>query len=223
MVRMARIVVSGTPHHVTQRGGRRQRTFFSSDDYGAYLRLLGEWSSRTNVRVWAYCLMPNHVNLVLVPESGAGLATCMSQVHRRYAQRINAREGWQGHLWQERFFSTPMDESHTYVAARYIITNPVRAKLTSDAMRWPHSSLRVHLGLVADSVIAPEAFRGFSIDWQGMRLGNDDEEATERLRRHTRTGRPLGTEHFIAHVESETGLDLTLGKPGRKKAKSEIG
>ena len=74
MGRIARVVAAGYPHHVTQRGNRRQATFFGEDDYRAYLALLAEWTGRTDLRVWAYCLLPNHVHLIVVPGSEAGLA-----------------------------------------------------------------------------------------------------------------------------------------------------
>ncbi len=105
MARLARVVVPGVPHHVTQRGNRRQATFFNEEDYAAYLALLGEWCGRCGVAVWAYCLMPNHVHLIVVPESEDGLRRGLGEAHRRYTRRINFREGWRGHLWQG--FSTP--------------------------------------------------------------------------------------------------------------------
>ncbi|MEW6359944.1 MAG: transposase, partial [Planctomycetota bacterium] len=79
MARMARAVAPGVPHHITQRGNRRQQTFFCSDDYSAYLDLMAEWCSRLGVEVWAYCLMPNHVHLVAVPESEDGLRRAVGE------------------------------------------------------------------------------------------------------------------------------------------------
>ena len=110
MARLARVVVPGVAHHVTQRGNRRQPTFFQEDDYRAYLDLLGQWCGRCGVEVWAYCLMPNHVHLIVVPESEDGLRRGLGEAHRRYTRRINFREGWRGHLWQGRFASFAMDE-----------------------------------------------------------------------------------------------------------------
>src|SRR5688500_8507578 len=103
MARIARIVAAHVPLHVTQRGNRRQQTFFKDDDYKEYLRLLSEWCRRCDVEVWAYCLMPNHVHLILVPTTEAGLSKAVSEAHRRYTRHINFREGWRGHLWQGRF------------------------------------------------------------------------------------------------------------------------
>ena len=111
MARLARVVAPGFPHHVTQRGNRRQTTFFLDDDYRAYLSLMAEWCGRHGAHVWAYCLMPNHVHLIVVPEAADGLRRAIGEAHRRYTRLINFREGWRGHLWQERFASFPMDET----------------------------------------------------------------------------------------------------------------
>jgi len=114
MARLARVVVPGIPHHLTQRGNRRLPTFFSDDDYLAYLDLLAEHAQAAQVAVWAYCLMPNHVHLVLVPSTEDGLRAALGETHRRYTRRVNFREGWRGHLWQERFASFPLDDAHLW-------------------------------------------------------------------------------------------------------------
>lgn len=106
------------PHHITQRGNRRQTTFFCDSDYEAYVELMAEWCDREGVEVWAYCLMPNHVHLIAVPESEDGLRRAIGEPHRRYTRRVNFREGWRGHLWQGRFAPFPMDEAHATAAAR---------------------------------------------------------------------------------------------------------
>jgi len=124
MARIARVVAPGLPHHVTQRGNRRQQTFFCDDDYRAYLELMAQWCSRCAVEIWAYCLMPNHVHLIAVPESKDGLRSAIGEAHRRYTRRINFREGWRGHLWQGRFASYTMEERYLLAAARYIEMNP---------------------------------------------------------------------------------------------------
>ena len=145
MARIARVVASGYPHHVTQRGNRRQQTFFSEDDYREYLRLMSASCARSGTEVWAYCLMPNHVHLIMVPQHADGLRSAVSEAHRRFTLRINVREGWQGHLWQERFHSFLLDETHLVAAVRYVENNPVRAGLCAHAEDWPWSSARAHL------------------------------------------------------------------------------
>ena len=145
MARMARVVVPGVPHHVTQRGNRRQTTFFEDGDYEIYKSLMAEWCLSRGVEVWAYCLMPNHVHLVVVPSTEQALRAAIGEAHRRYTVMVNTRQGWKGCLWQGRFASFPMAPGHLFYGARYIELNPVRAGLVKTAEDWPHSSARAHL------------------------------------------------------------------------------
>jgi len=120
MARIGRVVATGLPHHITQRGNRRQQTFFSEEDYREYITLMSEWCKHCNVEIWAYCLMPNHVHLVAVPASEDDLRRAIGEAHRRYTRYINFLKGWRGYLWQGRFSSYPMDETYLLAAARYI-------------------------------------------------------------------------------------------------------
>ncbi len=104
MPRIARVVAPGLPHNLTQRGNRRQRTFFAQDDYEACIDLVAESCDACGVAVWSYCLMPNHVHLIVVPESADGLRRAVGEAHRRYTRRVNFRKRWRGHLWQGRFW-----------------------------------------------------------------------------------------------------------------------
>jgi putative transposase len=108
MSRLARIVVPDYPHHIIQRGNRRQQTFFCDEDYEAYISLMAEWCGHLGVEIWFYCLMPNHVHLIAAPKSEDGLRRAIGEAHRRYTRRINYREDWRGHLWQGRFSSYVM-------------------------------------------------------------------------------------------------------------------
>ena len=92
MARLARLVIPGLPHHVTQRGNRRQQTFFNDGDYAAYLELMADWCREEGVEIWSYCLMPNHVHLIAVPKTEDGLRRAIGEAHRRYTRRINFRE-----------------------------------------------------------------------------------------------------------------------------------
>ena len=106
MARLARVVVPNRPHHITQRGNRRQQTFFCDDDYRAYLDLLVEWCAKREVRIWGYCLMPNHVHLIVVPPTAEALCPAIGEAHRRYTRRVNFREGYQ-YLGQYRRIRIP--------------------------------------------------------------------------------------------------------------------
>jgi putative transposase len=145
MARIACLVVPGVPHHVSQRGNRRQTTFFGDDVDRLYRELLAKAAGKARAEVWAYCLMPSHVHVILTPSDPDGLRNTVADLHRRYTAHINARNGWNGHLWQGRFGSVAMDEAHLFAAARYVALNPVRAGLATRAEDWPWSSARAHL------------------------------------------------------------------------------
>ncbi len=221
MARMARVVVPGMAHHVTQRGNRRQRTFFCKDDYQAYVELMAEWCGQCGVGVWGYCLMPNHVHLIVVPESEDGLRRAIGEAHRRYTRRVNFREGWRGHLWQGRFASFVMDEPHLLACARYVERNPVRAGLCARAGDYPWSSAAAHLAGKDDGLVRVRPLLELVPRWGRHLSADPDEETVGRLRRHEGTGRPLGGERFLQRLEKIVGRLLRPRKPGRKKKTRE--
>ena len=221
MARFARVVAPGLPHHVTQRGNRQQAIFLARGDHQAYRKFLVEQLRREGVACWAYCFMPNHVHLVLTPSSEMGMARALGEAHRRYTSFINVREGWVGHLFQGRYASVVMDERHWLTAARYVTLNPVRAKLVERAEQWPWSSARAHLAgrddLLAD--VRPlldriEDIAGF------FEPEAADDPAYIALRKAEATGRPLGTQSFVADLETHLGRKLA---PGRRGPRSNSG
>lgn len=213
MPRLSRVVLPGIPHHVTQRGNRRQDTFFNPDDYRAYIALLTDACRRNESEVWAWCLMPNHVHLIMTPATTDGLRASLAETHRRYTRRINAREGWSGHLWQERFHSFPMDENHLLAAVRYVELNPVKAGLVEHAPDWSWSSAPSRLNAANDTLTCLHALDGLITDWPAFWAQGED-SAEDTLRQHSRTGRPLGDEAFIRTAERVTGRKLKRQKPG---------
>jgi putative transposase len=220
MARIARVVAPGLPHHITQRGNRRQQTFFSDDDYEAYVDLMAEWCEKCGVEVWSYCLMPNHVHLVAAPESADALRRAIGEAHRRYTRRVNFREGWRGCLWQGRFASFALDDAYLRSAARYVALNPVRARLVRRAENWRWSSAAAHLGLRPDRLVRrPELLLEYVPDFAELLRMTLPKEEADVLRRHERTGRPLGDEAFVAKVSGLVRRDLAPGKAGRKPKK----
>jgi putative transposase len=216
MARLGRITVPGLPHHVTQRGNRRQPIFFEPDDYVLYRDLLAEHCRSASVEIWAYCLMPDHVHLVLVPHAADALARAIGETHRKYTVFINARARCSGHLFQARFASVAMDEEHLVSAVRHLAFNPVRAGLVARAQDWPWSSARAHLagrddGLVRVASLADRAGRLCDLI---AREG--DPAAVARLRAAETTGRPVGSEEFLAMLERMLRRSLRPQKPGRK-------
>jgi len=213
---MARVVAPGVPHHVTQRGNRRQQTFFQEGDYRAYLDLMAEWCGATGVEIWAYCLMPNHVHLICVPRTADALAAAIGEAHRRYTRGVNFREGWRGHLWQGRFASFPMDETYLMAAARYVELNPVRAKMTERPEAYAWSSARAHLAGQDDDLVKVRPLLDIAGSWREFLDGGLACGDHAAMRRHERTGRPLGGEAFVQCLERELGRNLAPLKPGPK-------
>ena len=217
MARLARIVAPGIPHHITQRGNRRMQTFFHEADYREYLSLMAQHCSLKGVTIWCYCLMPNHVHLIAVPETEDSLRGAIGEAHRRYTRYINFRKGWRGHLWQERFSSFPMDERHLLAAARYIERNPVRARLIKSPGDYPWSSASAHLSGRDDLLVQVSPLLGLVDDWAGyLSLGVSEQEFSA-LKRHERTGRPMGDDGFIKTLENSLSRCLTKQKPGPKR------
>jgi len=222
MARLARIVLPGSPHHVTQRGNRRERTFFEDGDYRLYLDLLATASAKARAEVWGYCLMPNHVHVILVPSDVDGIRRTFADLHRRYTTHVNARYGWTGHLWQGRFGSVAMDEAHLFAAIRYVSLNPVRARLVDSAADWPWSSARAHLAGRDDGVVnvAPVLER---VDDFATFLDEpfDEAEVFKPLRLSETTGRPLGGDSWVRTVEVALGRSVAPKKRGRKSASGD--
>lgn len=218
MARIARVVAPGYPHHITQRGNRRQPTFFRHDDYIAYISLMAEWTRKHDVAIWAYCLMPNHVHLIAVPRAEDGLRLAIGEAHRRYTRQVNSREGWTGHLWQGRFASYPMDQRHLLAAVRYVENNPVRAGLAEKAWEYPFSSARAHAEGGDDALVATAPLLEMIPEWKSYLQGEEDQALTEAMKSNERTGRPLGDTDFINSLEESLGRCLSRQKPGPKSA-----
>ena len=221
MARRARIIVPGLAHHVTQRGNRREPICFEPGDQDVYRDLLAEQVHKARVEVWAYCLMPNHVHLVAVPQDEQGLGRAIGEAHRRYTNFINARGRWTGHLFQSRFASVAMDEAHLIAAVRYVSLNPVRARLCARAEDWAWSSVRAHLACTDDGLVTVRPM----LDRLGeaglaaqLQSSPKDETAFAALRGAETTGRPLGNADFVAGLERLLGRPIARRAPGRKPA-----
>jgi putative transposase len=220
MARFARVVIPGVPYHVTHRGNRREDVFLAPDDRRRYLAWLGEYARRFDLAIWAYCLMTNHVHLLVVPGRADSLALAVGRTHRRHARAVNAAHGWSGHLWANRFYSAPLDEPHLWAAVRYVETNPVRAGLVERAEDYTWSSAPAHAAGRADPLLAegrPFTDRRHVADWRAWLAEGADADTVERLRTATRTGRPCGAEAFVAHLERLTERILAPLARGRKK------
>ena len=218
MARLPRLVIPGYPHHVTQRGNRREQTFFEDADYELYSSLLSEAARKADAEVWCYCLMPNHVHIIIVPSDKDGLRRTFADAHRRYTGYVNARMRVTGHLWQGRFGSVVMDEEHLAHAVRYVSMNPVRAGLVERVEDWQWSSVRSHLSEQDDELVtvAPILDRyGDFATFLAQETTSSD--AFKRLRQSETTGRPLGSDTWIEKISALTGRALKAKKRGPKR------
>ena len=215
MARLARVVIPGIPHHVTQRGNGRAQTFFEEGDYALYLDLLADAARRAQAEVWAYCLMPNHVHIVLTPSDQDGLARTFGELHRRYTGYVNARRRTTGHLWQSRFGSVAMDEPHFVTALRYVALNPVRARLVGRAQDWRWSSTAALVAGADDHVVTVAPALERVGDFAAF-LSQEFDEALSyaALRKAESVGRPVGSAEWLADMEERTGRVLAPGKRG---------
>jgi len=218
MARLARVVVPDYPHHVTQRGNGRSRTFFGDRDYELYRDRLAENCRNAGVEVWAWCLMPNHVHLILVPSDPDGLRHALARVHRSYAGIIQARRKRSGHFWQGRFGAVAMDEQHLAAALRYVALNPVRARLVKRAQDWPWSSTRAHVRGKDDGVTALKPIRDRFPSFAELLASEPEADLFDRLRTAESIGRPLGDDRFFTRLQRLTGRVLKPGKRGPKSA-----
>ena len=227
MARLARIVIPHVAHHVTQRGNRRLPVFFSDDDRLAYLSLLADYARTTDTRCLAWCLMDNHVHLILVPQHPDSLRAMLGEAHRRYTRAINFREGWRGHLFQARFASYPMDNAHLMIAIRYVEQNPVAAGVVDDAADWRWSSARSHIAnqRASDDPLTDVAALSRHVpNWRAMlRHGLEAGELTaarqdvaQTIESQLNTGRPLAAPEWIANHEARMGRIMSPQRPGPK-------
>lgn len=223
MTRLARVVVPGIPHHVTQRGNRGADVFETDEDRRTYLSFLRKYSAKHGLSIWVYCLMTNHVHLLAAPEHEHSLGRALRDAHTVYAMRFNERSKLSGHVWQGRFYSCPLDERHLWAAVRYVERNPVRARLVERAEDYPWSSAAAHCGLRNDVLLAKQfPPEGIVEDWQEWLRNEEDSATVKTIRRHTGTGRPCGSPSFVAKLEASLGRVLRPQKRGRKRKRPAL-
>ena len=163
--------------------------FYSEADFVLYQSLLRKAADRHGLAVLAYCLLPNHVHLIVEPTHPSAMSKALGAAHRQFAEILHRRERWSGHLWQARFFSCPLDALHLWRAVRYVLLNPVRARLVGDATEWRFSSARAHLLGESDPLVSPDSLRGRIDDWTSLIGSPVEPEELDSIRTATRAGR----------------------------------
>ncbi len=222
MPRTSRIIVSGVPHHVTQRGNNHQRVFFSNADRTAYLNLLSRYSQKHGLEILGYCLMDNHVHVIGVPTENDSLAGAIGLTHLTFSRRMNELLKRSGHLWQGRYYSCCLDEDHFWRALLYVEQNPVRSGLVDQAWNYPWSSAAAHCGLRdGGGLLDLERWRNTigDQDWAETLLAFPSETEIQTLRQGTLSGRPVGSDNFLLRLESVVGRRLRSRPVGRPKKK----
>jgi putative transposase len=228
MPRIARAVAVDCPHHITQRGNNHQDIFFVDDDRCVFLELLKEQSDKYGLEVLAYCLMTNHIHLVAIPREEASLANAVGRTALRYTQYINRMNKRSGHLWEGRFYSCALDERHTWLAAKYVELNPVRARICRLPWRYEWSSAAAHTGEDVESPLVNLSKWNNMISakqWRDELVEGLDEMAINTIRLRTHTGRPLGTDSFISKLEKLIGRrvrPLPIGRPKKRVQKVKM-
>ncbi len=219
MTRLARVVVVGVPHHITQRGNNRQNIFLNDTDRSKYLAWINEYSRRYNTEILAYCLMNNHVHFIAIPQDSRSLAKTFNNAHTRYSRYYNHKTGACGHLWQGRFYSCALDEKHLYRAIRYVERNPVRAKLAINPWDWKWSSAAFHTGRAegTPSLCYPINMLTGIDDWEEYLRQTDECAELDLIRKQTKTGRPIGGDEFVHTIESTLNRTVRVKKAGRPK------
>ncbi len=223
MPRNRRCIAPGIPLHITQRGVDGRETFSTDADRATYLKLLFHLLPEAGVRLWGWCLMPNHVHLIAIPNEEDSLAVLLRRLQGRYAQYFNAAAGRMGHLWQNGYFSCMLDKAHLACALRYVDLNPVRANLVTSAETYRWSSAAAHLCGSDDSgLLDLKGWQNFAanLDWANeLRTHETNLREYRDLRRCTHAGQPFGAPAFVG--EMETRFDRNWQRGPRPKATAQ--
>lgn len=232
MPRQLRFVVAGEAAHITQRGHNGADCFTRDSDYLLYLLHLRELGEKHGCAVHAYCLMTNHVHLLLTPSTGAACTNLMRDLGQRYVQYFNRRYGRIGTLWQGRYWANVVESARYLLGCyRYIERNPVAARMVRAPQDYRWSSVAANTGQCADALVTPHA--------EYMALGPDeasrresysrmvqesvDEELVRQIRESRDTGYPLASDALKAALAARLGRKTEPGRAGRpgKKQDSE--
>ncbi len=221
MPRIARIIAPGYPHHVTQRGNNRSLVFFDDEDRQTYLDILSNYAQKHSLQIWAYCLMDNHVHLLVVPRSEDSLARGIGLTNQVYTQYLNRKLNQSGRIWQNRFFSCVVENNqYLWSVARYIECNPVKVDMVTAAEEYLWSSAKAHLlGKSDTSLTNPSWLEAKERKFYADYVKNFDSEMDNVIRKATSTGRPFGTESFIDEIEFLVNRSLRPKKAGRPRKK----
>lgn len=226
MPRTGRVVLPGFPHHIVQRGHNRQVVFAEPHDYSYYLNSLNEWKDEYGVRLYGYCLMTNHIHLIIEPGNASAMAQLMKRLAGRQTRYVNRQEARSGTLWEGRYKSSPIDtDKYLLACCRYVELNPVRAKIVPAPEDYCWSSYRERVGLstpmrILDSALGthkrlPNKLSDSRAYEQFVSAGTPCNE-TELIRKALKRGQLTGDSRFIDEVERIIGRRIEHRGPGRE-------
>jgi putative transposase len=218
MARISRLVLENVAHHVVARGVGQMQIFRNGFDKRKYLKRLAQIADEERVQVHAYCLMDNHVHLILTPSDLEGLARLFRRLHTWWAMKLNHWLERCGHVFQNRFHSSPLDENHYWTAMRYVEVNPRRAGLVEQLEEWECSSAKAHLTGASDPLVplAEEIgrLRFTTAEWREF-LERTDTEKEQELRWALKGSRPCGAAGWIVMLEGKFKRKLASSPRGR--------
>jgi len=230
MPRRARIVFADVPVHIIQRGHNRGPCFFADRDYVRYLHYLRDFATEFGCVVHAYCLMTNHVHLLLTPQTADGCALLMKRLGQRYVQYVNRIYGRSGTLWEGRFRSALVQsERYLLVCSRYIELNPVRAGMVCHPRQYRWSSYRANAeGLMSDLIMPHDLYRAMDRSdqacqdaYRALFEGHLDGATVSEIRQATNGGFVLGGKEFQDDIARRLGrrvVRVSRGRPARVSA-----
>jgi len=217
MPRIVRGVADNVIYHIMNRGNGKQEVFHKDKDYEAFVDLINEAKVRYPVKVFGYCLMPNHFHMVVMPEHGEDLSRLMQWVMTCHVRRYHKHYGSSGHVWQGRFKSFMIQEDvHLIMVLRYIDGNPVRAGLVKSAKEWKWSSHGKVIGK-RERLLADEVPIELPNEWDRYVYKPLTEKELERLRKSVNRQSPYGENKWQMEVCKVYGLESTLKQKGRPK------
>lgn len=232
MPRRARIAFANYPHHIVQRGHCRNDVFFGDFDRTDYLGTLAECRETLRFKVYAYCLMSNHVHLVIDPgDNPSAISVLMKRLAGRHARRLNLRNSWSGSLWESRFKCSPIEtDRYLLTCGRYVDMNPVRAGIVSVPEAYAWSSYRARAGLIACSWLdvdpAIETLAGTELRqhecYRNLVRQAIDEDDLALIRDALQRNQLTGSTDFVERVHLGTGVLVPNRSRGRPRKKTQL-
>jgi putative transposase len=221
MPRIGRVVAPNLPHHVVQRGHNKNAVFVDNGDYSYYLDTLGNWSRQLQVKVYAWCLMTNHVHLLLDPgDDIKSIGLLMKRLAGRQTRFVNKQENRTGSLWDGRYKMSIVDSDEYFLqCCRYIELNPVKAKMVTQPRDYCWSSYRENAGLSSSVIVDRHGFSNLcDVSFENYRkyvAETTSSSETEFISQRLESNRLTGGSRFVKEIERRTGIRLEYKRPGR--------